>query len=108
MSIAPPSPAGWDLDFRDDIGRHNALDKVVGEALAKGLDFSDKMVLTTGRVSSEILSKVVRCRLPVVIALGAPTNQAVKFARMVNLTLVGQIRGSRMNVYSGEARLLIN
>jgi FdhD protein len=93
------------LIFRDDIGRHNALDKVVGAALAQGIDYADKIILTTGRVSSEILSKAMRCRMPVIAALGAPTNQAVKFARMVNLTLVGLVRGGRMNVYSGGERI---
>jgi FdhD protein len=94
------------LIFRDDIGRHNALDKVIGEALSQGLDFSETIMLTTGRISSEILSKVLRCRIPVIAALGSPTNQAIKLARVVNLTLVGHVRGSRMDVYSGESRLL--
>jgi FdhD protein len=96
------------LIFRDDIGRHNALDKVIGEALSQGLDLSDTVMLTTGRISSEILSKVLRCRIPVIAALGSPTNQAIKLARVVNLTLVGHVRGTRMDVYSGEERLLSN
>lgn len=95
------------LIFRDDIGRHNALDKAVGEALAQGLDFSEMIMLTTGRISSEILSKVLRCRVPVIAALGSPTNQAVKLARVVNLTLISHVRGSRMDVYSAEERLLL-
>jgi len=96
------------LIFRDDIGRHNALDKVIGEALSQGLDLSETVMLTTGRISSEILSKVLRCRIPVIAALGSPTNQAIKLARVVNLTLVGHVRGSKMDVYSGEERLLSN
>ena len=94
------------LIFRDDIGRHNALDKVIGEALSQGLDFSETIMLTTGRISSEILSKVLRCRIPVIAALGSPTNQGVKLARVANLTLVSHVRGSRMDVYSGETRLI--
>jgi FdhD protein len=96
------------LIFRDDIGRHNALDKVIGEALNQGLALSETVMLTTGRISSEILSKVLRCRIPVIAALGSPTNQAIKLARVANLTLVGHVRGSRMDVYSGEERLLSN
>lgn len=95
------------LIFRDDIGRHNAMDKVLGEALAQGMTFSDKILLTTGRVSSEILSKSLRTRTPVIAALGSPTNQAVKLARLVNLTLISHVRGNSMDVYSGENRLNI-
>ncbi|MDT8284493.1 MAG: formate dehydrogenase accessory sulfurtransferase FdhD, partial [Thermovirgaceae bacterium] len=93
------------LIFRDDIGRHNALDKVIGEAIATGTGFPEKILLTSGRISSEILSKVLRCRMPVIAAVGAPTNQAVKLARQANITLVGRVKGCRMNVYSGEERI---
>ncbi|MGO9138800.1 MAG: formate dehydrogenase accessory sulfurtransferase FdhD [Syntrophales bacterium] len=94
------------LIFRDDIGRHNAIDKVIGETLCQGLVFEDKMILTSGRVSSEILSKILRCRIPIIVAAGAPTNQAVKLARNVNLTVVGLARGSIMCIFSGEERIV--
>lgn len=93
------------LIFKEDIGRHNALDKVVGEALSKGIDFSDKMMFTSGRISSEIMSKILRCRVPLLVARGAPTNQSVKLAREINLTLIGFARGSRMSIFSGEERV---
>jgi FdhD protein len=94
------------LIFKDDIGRHNAMDKVIGEALYRQIDFSDKVILTSGRISSEILSKVLRCQIPVMVAAGAPTNQAVKFARNVNLTVVGLARGNIMCIFSGEERIV--
>jgi FdhD protein len=94
------------LIFRDDIGRHNAIDKVIGEALCRELELEDKMILTSGRVSSEILSKLLRCRIPIIVAAGAPTNQAVKLAKNVNLTVVGLARGSIMCIFSGEERIV--
>lgn len=93
------------LIFRDDIGRHNAIDKVIGEALYRGIGFCGHILLTSGRISSEILSKALRCRMPVIAAAGAPTNQAVKIARQMNITLLGLVRGSRMNLYNGEERI---
>jgi FdhD protein len=93
------------LIFRDDIGRHNAIDKVIGEALYRGIEFSGHILLTSGRISSEILSKALRCRMPVIAAAGAPTNQAVKIARQMNITLLGRVRGSRMSLYSSEERI---
>lgn len=93
------------LISRDDIGRHNAIDKVIGEALYTNIGFTDKILLTSGRISSEILSKALRCRMPVLAAIGAPTNQAVKLARQVGLTIVGLVRGAKMFVYSGEERI---
>ena len=89
----------------DDIGRHNALDKVVGEAMMKKIDFGEVMVLTTGRISSEIVAKVMRCGIPVVVSRGVPTNQAIKMAKEIGMTLVGYARGHRMNVYTIEERI---
>lgn len=94
------------LISRDDIGRHNAIDKVIGEALYSNIDFKDKILLTSGRISSEILSKVLRCQMPVIAAIGAPTNQAVKLACQTGLTIAGLVRGPKMFVFSGEERIL--
>ncbi len=92
--------------FAEDIGRHNALDKVIGEALFRKLDFSNLVILTSGRVSSEIIFKTRKTASPVLISRGAPTDQAVKIARAANLTLVGFARGERMNIYAGEERVV--
>jgi FdhD protein len=99
--------AGQDgiLIFMDDIGRHNALDKVVGEAMMRKIDFGKVMVLTTGRISSEIVAKVMRCGIPVVVSRGVPTNQAIKMAKEIRMTLAGYARGHRMNIYTIEERI---
>ena len=99
--------AGQDgiLIFMDDIGRHNALDKVVGEAMMRKIDFGEVMVLTTGRISSEIVAKVMRCGIPVVVSRGVPTNQAIKMAKEIRMTLAGYARGHRMNIYTIEERI---
>ncbi len=94
------------LIFRDDIGRHNAFDKVVGAALLSGISLEDKALFSSGRISSEIFSKALRCRIPVLVAAGAPTNQAVKLARQVNMALAGRTRGNRTIIYSAEERII--
>ncbi len=94
------------LAFREDIGRHNAIDKVIGYALSQHKNFEDKILITSGRVSSEVVFKVKKCGMPMVISRAAATNQAVRLAREMNLTLVGFARGSRMNVYSVEGRIV--
>jgi len=93
------------LSFREDIGRHNAIDKVIGYALSQNMTFEDMIMITSGRISSEVVFKVKKCGMPIIISRAAATNQAVRLAREMNLTLVGFVRGSRMNVYSAEERI---
>lgn len=92
--------------FKEDIGRHNAIDKVIGEALFKDISLRDKALMTTGRVSSEIIAKMQRCGIPVIISKSAPTNQAVRFSDKAGITLIGFVRKSSMNIYSYEERVL--
>jgi FdhD protein len=103
------SAALWDgreiLIFREDIGRHNALDKVFGECLIKNIDTTDKAIITSGRVSSEILLKVARRRVPALLSKSAPTDAGVRLAGELGLTLVGFARGDRLNIYAGGERI---
>lgn len=93
------------LFMREDIGRHNAVDKVTGECLSRGLPAHDKVLLTTGRLSSEIVVKTVRARIPVLVSRSAPTGLAVAYAEKAGLTLVGFARGPRLNVYAHPERV---
>jgi FdhD protein len=91
--------------FREDIGRHNAVDKVIGARLAAGGGFQRCLLLSSGRVSSEVLAKAARCRVPVLVSRTAPTDRSVEEARRLNLTLAGFARGERMNLYSAPERI---
>ena len=94
------------LVFNEDIGRHSAIDKVIGECVLKGIRMNDRVLLTSGRISSEIVVKVARSRVPIVVSKSAPTDLAVKLADNFGITLVGFARGARMNVYTNGSRIL--
>ena len=95
------------LAAREDVGRHNAVDKVIGRALLDGLMPLDEIVLmVSGRVSYEIVQKALAARLPIVAAVSAPTDLAVRVAQEHGMTLVGFLRGERMNVYSHPQRIV--
>ncbi|WP_425449425.1 formate dehydrogenase accessory sulfurtransferase FdhD [Dethiothermospora halolimnae] len=88
------------LIFEEDIGRHNALDKIIGKTVIENIRLDNKMVLTSGRVSSEILIKVAKRGIPVLISRSAPTSLAIEMARELNILLIGFARGKKLNIYS--------
>lgn len=91
--------------FSEDVGRHNAIDKIFGRCLLESIPTDDRIVLTSGRISSEILLKVVRRNIPVLASKSAPTDLGVRLARDMGVTLLGFVRGNRMNVYANEGRI---
>ena len=102
-AAALATASGDVLAVREDVGRHNAVDKVVGWALLDGrLPLRDHLLVVSGRVSFEIVQKAMAVGIPLVAAVSAPTSLAVEAARTAGMTVVGFLRGERMCVYSGE------
>ncbi len=93
------------LVINEDVARHNALDKVIGESLEKNIYLKDKIVILSGRVSLEMILKCAKLNIPIIISKSAPTSLSVSLAKMLNITLVGFVRGNKMNIYSGEERI---
>ena len=100
------TPGGEPVYVREDVGRHNAVDKVVGRMLLEGrLPAHDFVLVVSGRAGYEIVQKSINAGMPVLAAVGAPSSLAVALAREFNQTLVGFLRGERFNVYSAAERL---
>jgi len=91
---------------REDIGRHNCLDKVIGHMLMKNTDISDKILFTSGRISLDLVLKAVRVSVPVVVTNSSVTHSAVMMARRLGLAVIGYARGKRFNIYSHPERII--
>jgi FdhD protein len=91
--------------FAEDVGRHNAVDKVIGRAFLDGLETGDKVLLCTGRISSEILVKAARSGIPVVVSRTSPTDLSARLADKLGITLIGFVRGGNVSVYTGAQRI---
>ncbi len=89
----------------EDVGRHNAVDKIFGHCLLNGIDTRGCILITSGRISSEIAHKAVRMNIPILVSISAPTTLAVQVAEKMGITLVASVRGGKMDVYSNSGRI---
>jgi FdhD protein len=104
-SCALSDKNGFIILFSEDISRYNTIDKILGEAFVNDITTEDKIILTSCRITSGILKKIIIGKLPIVISRAAPTDLAIKLAKKVGITLVGFVRGERMNIYTHPERI---
>jgi FdhD protein len=94
------------LLVREDIGRHNCLDKIIGHMLINGIETSDKILFTSGRISLDLVLKAARIKIPAVVTNSSATYSAVRLAGKLDLILIGYARGKRFNIYSHPERII--
>jgi FdhD protein len=103
--VALATPDGQVFLLAEDIGRHNAMDKVIGRAVMQRLDMTRMVALLSGRISFEMALKTARAGIPILAAVSAPTSMALTLAQELRLTLAGFARGDRLNVYTHPERI---
>lgn len=91
----------------EDIGRHNAVDKVIGYAFLNKIPLENKIILTSGRISFEMVLKVGNFKVPIIVSRAAPTSLAIELAEKIGLTVIGFLRGNRFNIYTYPYRVII-
>lgn len=95
------------LSMKEDIGRHNAIDKVIGDMLLKNHDFENIFLITTGRLTGDSVLKAIRANIPIIVSISAPIESGIKLAFAYGMTLIGFARGKRMNIYTHPERIEI-
>lgn len=99
-------PTGETIAFAEDVGRHNAVDKAVGAALAKNYSLEESFLVSTGRITGDIALKAARVKIPIVASLAAAVDSGIEVAKRTDLTLIGFVRGNRMSIYTVPERVV--
>ncbi|MDY2734682.1 formate dehydrogenase accessory sulfurtransferase FdhD [Intestinibacter sp.] len=94
------------ITIKEDVARHNAMDKAIGYCVLNNIDLKDKIIFVSGRISCEMILKAAKSGIPIVISKSAPTNLSVEIAKKLNITLAGFVRGERMNIYTNPQRII--
>ena len=94
------------ITIREDVARHNAMDKSIGYCILNDIDLKDKIIFVSGRISCEMILKAAKAGIPIVISKSAPTNLSREIAQKLNITLAGFVRGERMNIYTNPQRII--
>ncbi len=91
----------------EDVARHNAMDKAIGYCILKNINLANKTIVVSGRISFEMLSKAAKAKIPIIISKSAPTNLSIELANKLNITLIGFVRGQKMNIYTHSHRVKV-
>ncbi len=98
-------PEANQIIVAEDIGRHNAVDKVIGHCLSNEISLNDKILVSTGRLTADIIFKSAKCKIPIVASMAAATDSGISTATITNTTLIGFVRGKRLNIYTNSFRI---
>jgi len=101
------SKDGVELAFAEDVGRHNAMDKVIGVCAERDCEFGETFAVSTGRLSGDIVLKIARVGIPIVASISSVLSSGVEIAEATGVTLIGFVRGNRMNVYCYPGRVRV-
>ena len=96
------------LSAKEDIGRHNAIDKVIGDIILKNQNFTDKFLTSTGRLTADSVLKAARAKIPILASLSAAIESGIRIAFAYGITLIGFVRGSKMNIYTHPKRIIVS
>ncbi len=97
--------SGQRIITTEDIGRHNAVDKSIGFCIINGINMNDKILVSTGRLTADVVFKSARCQIPIVASMAAATDSGISTAQATNITLIGFVRGKQLNIYTQESRI---